>query len=74
MPSKIDARLAELGITLPDASAPAANYVPFVVSGNTVYVSGQVSRGAGRAHHRQARRRRRRRGRRRRRRHLRATS
>ena len=30
MPSKIDARLAELGITLPDAPAPAANYVPFV--------------------------------------------
>ncbi len=41
----IDARLAELGITLPDAPAPAANYVPFVVAGGMVYVSGQVSQG-----------------------------
>jgi len=47
MPSKIDARLAELGIALPEMSAPVANYVPFVVSGSTVYVSGQVSRGPG---------------------------
>jgi enamine deaminase RidA (YjgF/YER057c/UK114 family) len=39
----IDARLAELGISLPDAPAPAANYVPFVVTGTTVYVSGQIS-------------------------------
>ncbi len=43
--SAIETRLAELGVTLPDAPAPAANYVPFVVSGKSVYVSGQVSAG-----------------------------
>ena len=39
----IETRLAELGVTLPDASAPAANYVPFVRDGNTLYISGQIS-------------------------------
>jgi enamine deaminase RidA (YjgF/YER057c/UK114 family) len=38
----IEARLAELGITLPKASAPAANYVPTVLHGNTLYISGQI--------------------------------
>jgi enamine deaminase RidA (YjgF/YER057c/UK114 family) len=45
--SKIEARLAELGVTLPEAPAPAANYVPWVVSGNMVYISGQISQNAG---------------------------
>ncbi len=44
MTSAIDARLAELGLTLPDAPAPAANYVPFVQAGHLVHVSGQISR------------------------------
>ena len=38
-------KLAELGLTLPDAPAPAANYVPFVKSGNQLFVSGQISNG-----------------------------
>jgi enamine deaminase RidA (YjgF/YER057c/UK114 family) len=40
-----ETRLAELGVSLPDAPAPAANYVPFVQVGDIVYVSGQISNG-----------------------------
>lgn len=39
----IEDRLASLGIALPDAPAPAANYVPFVLVGNLLHVSGQIS-------------------------------
>ena len=39
----IEDRLAELGLTLPEAAAPAANYVPYVQSGNLVFVSGQIT-------------------------------
>lgn len=41
----ITARLADLGVTLPDAPAPAANYVPAVRSGDLLFVSGQISNG-----------------------------
>lgn len=40
--SKIQARLKELGVTLPTPATPAANYVPFVLSGNHLYISGQL--------------------------------
>ena len=40
--SNIEQRISELGITLPPAPAPAANYVPYVRSGNLIFVSGQV--------------------------------
>jgi enamine deaminase RidA (YjgF/YER057c/UK114 family) len=47
MAGRIDAHLKQKGIELPNASAPAANYVPFVRVGNLVYVSGQVSQWNG---------------------------
>jgi enamine deaminase RidA (YjgF/YER057c/UK114 family) len=47
MSGKIAARLKELGIDLPSPSAPVANYVPVVISGNLAFVSGQVSIPAG---------------------------
>jgi len=45
MAKKIETRLDELGITLPDAPAPGANYVPYVQAGDLVFVSGQVPAG-----------------------------
>ena len=42
MPGKIDARLKELGIVLPQSIPPAANYVPWVRTGNLLFIAGQV--------------------------------
>lgn len=42
MSDAIEARLKELGIDLPVAAAPAANYVPYVLKANTLYISGQL--------------------------------
>jgi enamine deaminase RidA (YjgF/YER057c/UK114 family) len=39
----VEARLKELNLVLPTPPAPVASYVPFVVSGNQVYISGQVT-------------------------------
>ena len=38
-----EARLIDLGIELPPAMKAVANYVPFVISGNQLFISGQVS-------------------------------
>ncbi len=43
MTGRIDARLAELGIELPQAAAPVAAYVAYTRSGNTLYISGQIT-------------------------------
>lgn len=43
MAGRIEARLKEIGIELPTARAPSANYVPFRISGKQVFISGQVS-------------------------------
>ena len=40
--SKIASRIDELGIKLPTAASPAANYVPYVLSGNQVVIAGQI--------------------------------
>ncbi|HBF32746.1 RidA family protein [Rhizobium sp.] len=42
MSDTIDNRLSTLGITLPEAATPAANYVSYVISGNLLYLSGQL--------------------------------
>ncbi len=40
--SEIETRLSNMGITLPTPAAPVANYVAYTISGNQVFVSGQV--------------------------------
>ncbi len=48
MSDTIDGRLAALGISPPEAAAPAANYVPYVISGNLLFLSGQLPIEGGR--------------------------
>lgn len=43
----VEAKLQELGITLPEAPKPVAAYVPFVQSGNLVFTSGQIAVAGG---------------------------
>lgn len=40
--AEFDARLAELGLKLPDAAAPVGGYVPVVIAGGFAHVSGQI--------------------------------
>src|SRR5436309_13071589 len=47
MPTRIDDRLEALGIELPILSAPGANYVPFVRTGNLLFLTGQLSQWNG---------------------------
>lgn len=42
MTGKIETRLKQLGLTLPVAATPVANYIPFVKTGNLVFVAGQI--------------------------------
>jgi len=42
MTGRVDSRLAELGLVLPTPAAAVANYLPFVISGSLVFVSGQL--------------------------------
>ena len=42
---QFESKLAQMGVTLPEAAAPAANYVPYVQVGDTLYVSGQLPKG-----------------------------
>jgi enamine deaminase RidA (YjgF/YER057c/UK114 family) len=44
MSGKVEARLSSLGIALPEASSPVANYVPFYLAGNLLFISGQISK------------------------------
>ncbi len=41
--SDVNKKLTEMGLSLPETPAPAANYIPFVVTGKLVFVSGQIS-------------------------------
>jgi enamine deaminase RidA (YjgF/YER057c/UK114 family) len=44
--SEVEKKLQAMGITLPTPAAPVANYVPFVITGSLLIISGQVAFGA----------------------------
>ena len=50
MPGQIDSMLAKLGIILPAAQPPVATYVPYVITGRLVVVSGQLPMHEGKLH------------------------
>jgi enamine deaminase RidA (YjgF/YER057c/UK114 family) len=45
MVGKVEQRLEELGVELPNAPAPAANYVPYTIAGKILTISGQITMG-----------------------------
>lgn len=51
MTGQVLARLTERNITLPQASAPVANYMPFNITGNQIHTAGQVPRWEGKFHY-----------------------
>ena len=51
MTDTIDSRLKKLGISIPEAAAPAANYVPFAQSGSLLLTSGQLPLEGGKLVH-----------------------
>ena len=40
----IESKMTQMGLTLPNPITPIANYVPYVISGNQVFISGQISK------------------------------
>ncbi len=42
----VEQRLSQLGLKLPDAPQPVANYVPFLISGDQLFISGQIAKDA----------------------------
>ncbi|MEO5376002.1 MAG: RidA family protein [Alphaproteobacteria bacterium] len=51
MPGRIDSRLKSLDITLPQAATAVGNYVPWVMTGSLVFVSGQITLWEGTLRH-----------------------
>lgn len=51
MAGQIDARLKELGITLPAATVPQGSYVPYAVTGSLVFLAGQIPLADGKMQH-----------------------
>jgi enamine deaminase RidA (YjgF/YER057c/UK114 family) len=46
MTSNVETRLKALGFELPPAPKPVANYVPFLIAGDQLFISGQISKAA----------------------------
>ena len=44
MTGTVEARIASLGLQLPEAPNPVANYVPHLIAGNLLFISGQISK------------------------------